>query len=87
MDNLPNPARRKARSPKWNWLALIVALGTDRDIADRIVAAGFDPPPIKTIAGWRTRRSIPSKWAPLMIKIAIDDRLLKSVGALLQKAA
>ncbi len=73
--------------PQVNYLALLVALGTDREIAERIERAGFDAPPLKTIQGWRTRHAIPGRWAPLLISFAIDEKLLKNVSALIAKKA
>ena len=43
----------------------------------------FDPPPLKTIAAWRQRNSVPGLWAPLLIDLAIRKGLLKQVSDLL----
>lgn len=70
------PVRRKPRFPKWKYKQLVVALGSNDEISSRIVKAGFDPPPSKTIAGWRTRGSVPSKWLPLLVMFAEAEGLL-----------
>ena len=64
----------------------MVALGSDREIADRISAMGFDPPPPKTIGGWRFRGSIPARWSPLLIQMALNEGLLKNLWALRKTA-
>jgi hypothetical protein len=82
----------RRRSPRLqlpcvNYLALLSFLGSDRDIEDRIRRAGFVSPPIKTIQGWRTRASVPGKWAPILISMALRDGTLKSVDSLIEKLA
>jgi hypothetical protein len=62
---------------------LVIALGgTDREVAEAIRAEGFDAPPLRTIEGWRLRDSVPGRWAPLLIEIAMRRGLLKKVSHL-----
>ena len=70
-----------APPPIWNYDKLMEGLGPDREIQRLIVAAGFAPPPLKTIAGWRHRRSIPAKWSPILMQEA-ERRGLKSIEVL-----
>jgi hypothetical protein len=72
--------------PEWRYSALLNAFGYDRDVADAIKAAGFEPPPIRTISGWRARNSVPSQWAPLMILLGIERGYVTHIRRLLKKA-
>ena len=69
-------------SPQWRYLELVSAFGPDADVAEVIRAAGYQPPPIRTIAGWRARNSIPPAWAPILIQAALDRGILSSIPQL-----
>ena len=68
--------------PRWQYRELVVALGSDDEVAQLIRAAGYNPPPVKTVAGWRARNSVSAKWAPLLIDFAIKRKILPGVAAL-----
>lgn len=69
--------------PHWDYHGLIGAFGGVDAVAQAIRSARFDPPPLKTIAAWRQRNSVPGLWAPLLIDLAIRKGLLKQVSDLL----
>jgi hypothetical protein len=69
-------------APFWNYHWLIGAFGDTADVARAIKAAGFDPPPLKTIAAWRQRNSVPGTWAPLLIQLAMREGLLNRIEEL-----
>ena len=66
----------------WNYAKLLTELGSNRAVMDLIRARRLEPPPLKTVAGWRQRNSIPGKWAPLVIQIGIERGLIKDIEAL-----
>ena len=67
---------RKLLKPAWKYRELVAALGDDDTVRARIKDEGFEPPPRKTIAGWRLRNSVPGAWAPLLIDLAFrEDRI------------
>jgi hypothetical protein len=68
--------------PAWKYLELVEAFGGERKVADLIRKEGFDPPPLKTITGWRMRNSIPGRWAPLLIEAAIEAGHLDQISQL-----
>jgi hypothetical protein len=70
------------KTPFWNYRWLVSAFGGDADVARAIRSAGFDPPPLKTIAAWRERNSVPGRWAPLLIDLAMREGLLKQISEL-----
>lgn len=78
---------RPYRPPSWKYRELVAAFDGDANVADLIRAAGFEPPPIKTIAGWRMRNSVPAAWLPLLIEEALDRGLLDSLSQLRREAA
>lgn len=80
------PKMREYRPPSWKYRELVAAFDGDANVADLIRAAGFEPPPIKTIAGWRMRNSIPAAWLPLLIQEALDRGLLDSLSQLRRAA-
>ena len=69
-------------TPSWNYHWLVGAFGRVEDVAQAIRSAGFDPPPLKTIAAWRQRNSVPGLWAPLLIDLAMRNGLLKRISEL-----
>ena len=62
--------------PSWKYRELVAALGGDGAVADLIDQAGFEPPPIKTIGGWRVRNSVPATYLPLLIEAAFERDLM-----------
>lgn len=70
------------KQPKWKYLELVTAFGGDQQVADFIRSEGFDPPPLKTIAGWRMRNSVPGRWAPLLIEAAMRKGHLDQLSQL-----
>jgi len=84
---LKTPKRPRIRDrnyPVYKYKALIAAIGTDDEVAALIKDCGFDPPPLATIRGWRTRNSVPARWAPLLITKAMTAGRLRDTSALLQ---
>jgi hypothetical protein len=71
-----------SRIPVWKYSELVAALGNDPTVAELIRAEGFDPPSVKTIAGWRMRNSVPPAWAPLLIEAALERGLLDKLSQL-----
>jgi hypothetical protein len=53
--------------PVWEYDKFLSSLGSDHEIQQLVADKGFKPPPLKTIAGWRLRNSIPGRWLPLLI--------------------
>ena len=76
------PPMRSQNTPYWNYHWLVGAFGRVEDVAQAIRSAGFDPPPLKTIAAWRQRNSVPGLWAPLLIDLAMRKGLLKRISEL-----
>lgn len=74
----------KISSIKWKYRELIRALGGVSGIKEHFLSRGVEPPPEDTIRGWRTRNSIPGKWSPLVIMIAMEENILKSVQQLIK---
>lgn len=82
----PEPKRPRIKDrnyPTYKYRALIAAIGTDEEVQELLAACGFDPPPQATIRGWRTRNSVPARWAPLLITQAMVSGRLKDTAALL----
>ena len=73
---------RMPKRPSWKYLELVTAFGGDQQVVDIIRAEGFDPPALTTVTAWRTRNSIPSRWAPLIIDLALRRGLLDHVSQL-----
>ena len=69
-------------TPFWNYRWLVGAFGGDDDVARAIKSAGFDAPPLKTIAAWRQRNSVPGTWAPLLLILAMREGLLDRIEEL-----
>ena len=77
------PRIKERNYPVYKYRSLIAAIGTDKEVAGLIKDCGFDPPPPATIRGWRTRDSVPARWAPLLITQAMTTGRLKDTAALL----
>lgn len=69
-------------APDWKFAELIASFGTANELGDRLEKEGFKPPPRHTILGWRQRNSIPGKWLPLLIQLAIWDGNLRDISGL-----
>jgi hypothetical protein len=69
--------------PIYKYRALIAAIGTDGEVQELLASCGFEAPPLATIRGWRTRNSVPARWAPLLITQAMTSGRLKDTAALL----
>ena len=70
------------KHPSWKYLELIAALGDDAAVAELIRSEGFDPPSLKTIAGWRMRNSMPSRWLPLLVELAMERKIIDHISQL-----
>jgi hypothetical protein len=77
---MPRPYRY--RRPSWKYRELVSAFGPDDEVQELIAVAGYKPPPIKTIAGWRMRNSVPSAWAPILLEEALRRGLLDTLSQL-----
>jgi hypothetical protein len=85
---LPKKATKlPLRTPVWKYTELVAALGDDPAVAALIRSEGFQPPPVRTIGGWRVRNSIPPQWVPLLIEIAMRRKLLDKISHLRKEAA
>ena len=69
-------------APQWKYRELVAALGADIAVIEILRADGFNPPPAKTIAGWRMRNSIPGPWVPALIQAAMRRGLLEGIDQL-----
>lgn len=69
--------------PEWNIRGLIQMLGGVQALRDRFLAAGFDPPPLQTMIGWRRRNSAPCDWALALLMVASEDPSLPVTHQLL----
>lgn len=56
---------------------------SDKQIADLIRSYGIDPPPESTIRGWRARNSIPARWLLVLVRIAIDQKVVRDLDELI----
>lgn len=74
----------KATYPEWKYSALLASLGRGEDVERYIDLAGYQPPPLATIYGWRTRNSIPPRWLPLLLMIAQEQGLIKNIRDILE---
>jgi hypothetical protein len=68
--------------PRWKFDEILFGLGPDTDLADKIVARGYPRIPRSSLAGWRMRNSIPPFWVPLIIQMALEAKLIKSIESL-----
>jgi hypothetical protein len=80
-----NVATNKNKYPEWKYSDLVASFGRGEDVSRMIDLAGYKPPPLKTIYGWRTRNSIPGRWVPLLIMLAQEQGLIKDIRTLLVK--
>lgn len=60
-------------TPVWRYREILSQLGDNQDISRTIMAYGFDPPSEPSIQSWRVRNSIPGKWLPLIVDIALHS--------------
>jgi hypothetical protein len=67
---------------QWKWKELIVALDGPKAVCDHIARRGVRPPSWNTVKGWQTRNSVPGRFAPLMILIGMEEKVLPSVNNL-----
>ena len=76
------PTPQSYKPPAWKYRELVAAFGGNEAVRQMIRRKGFEPPPLKTIAGWRERNSIPSAWLPLLIDMALKQGLIHTVSQL-----
>jgi hypothetical protein len=75
---------RQRNYPVYKYRELLAAVGNDTEIQDLIEELGFEPPPVATIRGWRTRNAIPGRWLPLLVARAVTLGRLPSISALIK---
>jgi hypothetical protein len=63
--------------PSYDFRTLLRALGSDQEICDLIERLGYTSPPPTVVRGWRTRRSIPSRWLPLLLAHLLETEGIK----------
>lgn len=79
--------RKKAIQPVWRYYDLLMMLGSANEIRLMIQKKGYEAPPEDTVQGWRNRNSIPGKWVPILIQLAVDKGVIKSIDDLKKAAA
>lgn len=72
-------------TPEWRFRSVLKSLGTADDIRWMIFGKGYTPPLEDTIQGWRNRNSVPGKWVPVIIEIALDKQIIHRLSDLKQK--
>ena len=65
--------------PAWRFDDLLLGLGTDGLVADKLVQRGYPKVPANSITGWRLRNSIPPFWVPIIIQLGLDEKLIKRI--------
>jgi len=75
-------ARETYRRPEWRFKDILMYLGTAGDIRNLLKAKGYQPPPEDTVQGWRNRNSIPGKWVPVLIELAIERQMIRDIDDL-----
>ena len=78
---------KKTKPPLWRYYDLLILLGTANEIRGMLQDKGYTPPPEDTVQGWRNRNSIPGKWVPVMLQLAVEKGFIKSIDDLRAKAA
>lgn len=71
--------------PEYDFRTLLAAIGNDKTVADLISSYGYEAPPIASIRGWRSRNSIPSRWAFLLLSWAIENGVVKTPEKLIRE--
>jgi hypothetical protein len=70
--------------PDYKYREMLTAIGNDLDIQQVIMKAGFEPPTVAVIRGWRRRNSIPPRWLPLLMHKAQQKGDLSSIDNLIK---
>lgn len=69
----------RGREPQWRVREFIDEIGGAYALCQIISEAGYQPPPIMTVLGWRFRESIPSKWLLVLFVAAMRKNKLKAM--------
>lgn len=77
-------AKSKPAQPRWRFTSLLTYLGSTAAIQSGIASKGYTPPPKHTIDGWRQRNSIPTRWLPLIIELAVEGGFIRDAKDLRQ---
>ena len=77
MTRKPKPVQ-----PAWRYYDLLILLGSANEIRRMLEAKGYKPPPENTVQGWRNRNSIPGKWVPVMLQLAVEKGFIKDIDDL-----
>ena len=72
-------------TPEWRYKDLLVGLGTSGEVRALLKDKGYAPPPEDTVQGWKNRNSIPGKWVPVLIELAIEKGIVRDVSQLKPK--
>jgi hypothetical protein len=75
---MPIPERMlfDPKTPMWRIRDLVGYLGGVGKVAEKLMAKGYRPPGVNTMAGWVTRNQIPAPWLMAILSIAIEERLI-----------
>ena len=65
--------------PAWRFGELIVGLGHEKVIVEKLVARGYPRVPDNSVLGWRLRNSIPSFWVPVFLQMGLEAKLIKNI--------
>jgi hypothetical protein len=65
--------------PKWRFDELILGLGFESQIVEKLVRRGYPRVPASSIIGWRSRNSIPPIWLPVFIQMGLDEKLITNI--------
>jgi len=65
--------------PAWRFGDLLTGLGSDQQVAAKLVQRGYPLVPVNSITGWRLRNSIPPFWVPIVIQLGLDEKLIKKI--------
>ena len=65
--------------PAWRFADILTVLGSDKQIAAKLVERGYPNVPDNSITGWRLRNSIPAFWVPVIIQMGLEEKLIKSI--------
>lgn len=71
--------------PEYDFRTLLAAIGNDKAVSDLIASYGYEAPPIASIRGWRSRNSIPSRWALLLLAWAMEKGVVKNPETLIKE--
>jgi len=69
----------------WDADAILDAAGSPAALRDLLKAHGLPVPAAETVYMWRTRGSIPGRWAPSVIYVLLKEKRVTSLGSLMRR--